>query len=166
MSVVASQITGNTIVCSIHCTRLQQRKYQRSALLDFVTSDSGLILGLCLANERRRYKVTPSVTGWAQTRISPVTQLPACLRWHLTAWQPPVLGIPSPPRPEVLWSGARSPGQCRTCSKNSGLFSRIRAACEMKQIVSLFQTFWYHHIMEIYVNMRSNRCVCCGDLHK
>ena len=28
---------------------------------------SGLILGLCPANERRRYKVTPSLIGWAQT---------------------------------------------------------------------------------------------------
>ena len=31
---------------------------------------SGLILGLCTANERRRYKVTPSLiqkVGWAQT---------------------------------------------------------------------------------------------------
>ena len=27
----------------------------------------GLILGLCPANERRRYKVTPSLIGWAQT---------------------------------------------------------------------------------------------------
>ena len=28
---------------------------------------SGLILGLRLANERRRYKITPSLIGWAQT---------------------------------------------------------------------------------------------------
>ena len=28
---------------------------------------SGLILGLRLANEKRRYKVTPSVIGWSQT---------------------------------------------------------------------------------------------------
>ena len=28
---------------------------------------SGLILGLRSANERRRYKVTPSLIGWAQT---------------------------------------------------------------------------------------------------
>ena len=32
-------------------------------------SDPGLILGLHLVNERRRYrdKVTPSLIGWAQT---------------------------------------------------------------------------------------------------
>ena len=30
-------------------------------------SISGLILGLHPANERRRYKVTPSLIGWAQT---------------------------------------------------------------------------------------------------
>ena len=29
--------------------------------------NSGLILGLRVANERRRYKVTPSAIGWAQT---------------------------------------------------------------------------------------------------
>ena len=28
---------------------------------------TGLILALHLANERRRYKVTPSLIGWAQT---------------------------------------------------------------------------------------------------
>ena len=33
---------------------------------------AGLILGLCPVNERRRYKATPSLIGWAQTyRISP-----------------------------------------------------------------------------------------------
>ena len=35
-----------------------------SKLLHIVT---GLILGLRPANERRRYKVTPSPIGWAQT---------------------------------------------------------------------------------------------------
>ena len=30
-------------------------------------SGAGLILGLRPANERRRYKVTPSLIGWAQT---------------------------------------------------------------------------------------------------
>ena len=29
--------------------------------------NTGLILGLYRANERRRYKVTPSLIGWAQT---------------------------------------------------------------------------------------------------
>ena len=29
--------------------------------------DTGPILGLHPANERRRYKVTPSLIGWAQT---------------------------------------------------------------------------------------------------
>ena len=35
---------------------------------DFSTlSDIQMILGSHLANERRRYKVTPSLIGWAQT---------------------------------------------------------------------------------------------------
>ena len=32
---------------------------------------SGLILDLCPANERRRYKVTPSLSGWAQSYNQP-----------------------------------------------------------------------------------------------
>ena len=31
------------------------------------TAITALILGFSPANERRRYKVTPSLTGWAQT---------------------------------------------------------------------------------------------------
>ena len=30
-------------------------------------NEAGLILGLRPTNERRRYKVTPSLIGWAQT---------------------------------------------------------------------------------------------------
>ena len=33
----------------------------------FTNTDSGLILGLRPADERRRYKVTPSLIDWAQT---------------------------------------------------------------------------------------------------
>ena len=32
-----------------------------------IQQTTGLILGLRPANERRRYKVTPSLIGWAQT---------------------------------------------------------------------------------------------------
>ena len=32
------------------------------------TVATGLILGLRSANERRRYKVRPSLIGWAQTK--------------------------------------------------------------------------------------------------
>ena len=42
-------------------------KYQRSSkndITDFITA--GLILGLRIANERRRYFVTTSLIGWAQ----------------------------------------------------------------------------------------------------
>ena len=34
--------------------------------LDEHASITGMILGLRSANERRRYKVTPSLIGWAQ----------------------------------------------------------------------------------------------------
>ena len=33
--------------------------------------NTGLILGLHPANERRRYKVTPSLIGWEQTENQP-----------------------------------------------------------------------------------------------
>ena len=36
---------------------------------------TGLIVGLCEANERRRYKVTPSLIGWAQTYNQPCSTL-------------------------------------------------------------------------------------------
>ena len=39
---------------------------------------TGLILGLCPANEGRRYQVTPSLIGWAQTLKQP------CITYHLT----------------------------------------------------------------------------------
>ena len=35
--------------------------------MDQANAESGLILGLHPANERRRYKVTPSLIGWVQT---------------------------------------------------------------------------------------------------
>ena len=43
--------------------------YGHSAAGNFIVTvqDTKLILGLCPANERRRYKVTPSLIGWAQT---------------------------------------------------------------------------------------------------
>ena len=47
---------------------------KRDELLEFsklprysANNASGLILGLRPANERRRYKLIPSVIGWAQT---------------------------------------------------------------------------------------------------
>ena len=35
--------------------------------LDWTAYNSGMILGLHPANDRRRYKVTPSLIGWGQT---------------------------------------------------------------------------------------------------
>ena len=37
------------------------------SLSSFTGTYARLIVGLCPANERRRYKVTPSLIGWAQT---------------------------------------------------------------------------------------------------
>ena len=44
-----------------------------NVLIPFMYKYAGLILGLCPVHEIRRYKVTPSLIGWAQTssRISP-----------------------------------------------------------------------------------------------
>ena len=40
---------------------------------------TGLILGLRPANERRRYKVTPSLIGWAQTKNQPCYYKGECM---------------------------------------------------------------------------------------
>ena len=36
-------------------------------MVKFIDAYAGQILGLRSANERRRYKLTPSLIGWAQT---------------------------------------------------------------------------------------------------
>ena len=41
--------------------------------------DTGLMLGLCPANERRRYKVTTFLIGWRKLRISPEAQTYAAM---------------------------------------------------------------------------------------
>ena len=43
---------------------------------------TGLILGLCPANERRRYKVTPSLIGWAQTWNEPCVIMMQVVAMH------------------------------------------------------------------------------------
>ena len=40
---------------------------QEQFSLAYICQNAGLILGLHPANERRRYKVMPSLIGWAQT---------------------------------------------------------------------------------------------------
>ena len=42
-------------------------KFQNEMLPSKYCPIAGLILGLCPANERRHYRVTPSLIGWAQT---------------------------------------------------------------------------------------------------
>ena len=77
MSAIASQITSLTIVYSTVYPDADQRNHQSSASLAFVrfpvqmTSNAETVsiwwrhhvLGLRPANERRRYKVTPSLIG-------------------------------------------------------------------------------------------------------
>ena len=52
-----------------YLTKSQQNTPKRESCALFLeyTVFSGLILGLRPANERRRYKVTPSPIGWTQT---------------------------------------------------------------------------------------------------
>ena len=56
------KVSNITIYCKI--TYLKFPQYQP---VDNVSDNAELILGLPPANERRRYKVTPSLIGWAQT---------------------------------------------------------------------------------------------------
>ena len=48
-------------------TYVMQVMFDVYVTCESVCINSGLILGLRPANERRRYKVTPSLIGWAQT---------------------------------------------------------------------------------------------------
>ena len=41
--------------------------YDKNDIYDDIWYDTGLIRGLCPANERRRYKITPSLIGYTQT---------------------------------------------------------------------------------------------------
>ena len=52
----------------------------------------GLILGLRPANERRRYKVTPSLIGWVQTSIWPCVMNTLSALLSLCKGDPPVPG--------------------------------------------------------------------------
>ena len=45
--------------------------YRLYTIATYCACIPGLILGLRPANERRRYKVTPSLIGWAQTKNEP-----------------------------------------------------------------------------------------------
>ena len=54
------------ILITVHCDACEVRVSDlQMSCCDLIKS--GLILGLCPANERRRYKVTPSLIGGAQT---------------------------------------------------------------------------------------------------
>ena len=57
--------------CMLCCEALQPLEQVKNNRVKshgmIVTLISGMILGLRPANERRRYKVTPSLIGWAQT---------------------------------------------------------------------------------------------------
>ena len=54
----------NVVILRVDSDTSWQYPYMCYFHIDYV---SGLILGLRSANERRRYKVTPSLIGWAQT---------------------------------------------------------------------------------------------------
>ena len=54
--------TASSLRESKDCLRASE-----AVLINMAQYITGLILGLRPANERRRYKVTPSLIGWAQT---------------------------------------------------------------------------------------------------
>ena len=60
--------TGDT------CPRLEQL-IPGSCQESHISIHTGLIPGVHSANERRCYKVTPSLIGWAQTKMSPVHKI-------------------------------------------------------------------------------------------
>ena len=58
--------TTKYLLCTTHL-HLIENIYARTILMSEQHVISGLILGLRPANERRRYKVTSSLIGWAKT---------------------------------------------------------------------------------------------------
>ena len=65
------------------------------SLILVAKSFPGLLLGLHPANERRRYKVTPSLIGWARALNQPwfwSYQLPVWEWWHSRGTAPPRCG--------------------------------------------------------------------------
>ena len=51
---------------ALQCNKNKARRI-KTVYISYMAHLTGLILGLHLANEIRRYKVTPSLIGWAQT---------------------------------------------------------------------------------------------------
>ena len=47
----------------------------------------GLVLGLCPANERRPYKVTPSLISWAQTKNHPCNRTTKYIKNYISNFQ-------------------------------------------------------------------------------
>ena len=75
-----TKLTHNCSACPQRLTTVELALYRSTVTRKYVTAHSAhpyteLILGLCPTNERRRYKVTPSLIGWAQTLNHP---------WHIT----------------------------------------------------------------------------------
>ena len=62
------------IIMVIVVSTISMRCLQPYSQMSSVVIITGLILGLHPANERRRYKVTPSLIGWAQTKNQPCNQ--------------------------------------------------------------------------------------------
>ena len=70
VSCIISDVEYTSIFCFTKCLPDILSSQIRS-ILSRKKENPGLILGLRPANERRRYKVTPSLMGWAQTKNQP-----------------------------------------------------------------------------------------------
>ena len=86
----------------------------------YLATIAWLILGLCPASERRCYKVTPSLIGWAQTSNQPwiagatllvpchvVKSLQFIWRSGTCRWNPQVPDLQMSCRDLTLWQGTR-----------------------------------------------------------
>ena len=71
-----------TYLISIKLVHVIKRAPCWHVSLSWLYPRSGLILGLPPANERRRYKVTPSLIGWAQTYYQPWRLWYASHHWY------------------------------------------------------------------------------------
>ena len=66
-------VTNTIKISSYFILYAYHMAYTSHVVYQGYSNTPGLILGLCPANERRRYFVTPSLIGWVQALYQPCT---------------------------------------------------------------------------------------------
>ena len=139
--------------------------------MDQEMSNSGLILGLLPANERRRYFVTTSLIGWAQTKNQPcklaswsISAVPQCYDAEFYLWPVNLLLNCCPVFQYIpwwlLWSQGRWVPKCQKflcwghrkfankivrLSESCSYLTCVTAADQHMFVNTIFYLICYHH---------------------